>query len=222
MCAVDASKTDTHVVGVCILILTGYLTEYPWVVPGWKSGRVTQRICGSSPKWSKPKYILLFWSLSLARWWQTLDCLLVKYWFIMFDSCVFSKNQTLINFWYIVIFVLYCIYYIVYIIYIYLLYTHQCYPHYGYTHGAGAPSAPHRDPQTLESCQVRRHHPRHQLLSVDFGASAAIINFPWERRNSWGHFMKLCHVWRDKQWFWWDNEWFWLMGQRVIPEIVSL
>lgn len=92
-------KTGTHVVGVCILILTGYLTEYPWVVPGWKLGRVTQRIFGSSPKWSKPKYILLFWSLSLARWWQTLDCLLVKYWFIMFDSCVFSKNQTLTNFW---------------------------------------------------------------------------------------------------------------------------
>ena len=27
-----------------------------------------------------------------------------------------------------------------------------------------------RDLLTLESCEVRRHHPRHQLLSVDLGA----------------------------------------------------
>ena len=32
-----------------------------------------------------------------------------------------------------------------------------------------------RDLLTLESCEVRRHHLRHQLLSVDLGAWAAVV-----------------------------------------------
>ena len=124
MCAVDASKTDTHVVGVCILILTGYLTEYPWVVPGWKLGRVTQRICGSSPKWSKPKYILLFLiteSGSLVTNPRLfIGQILIHYvWFMCFQQESNTDQFLIYSHICIILYILYCIYNI----YLFIIYT---------------------------------------------------------------------------------------------------